>query len=83
MGNLPFERTRYNPVQETTGEEAERNKQQMNQAEAAREQDQTQGGGRDPGDETTEKPKPGNAQTGNTPGSTGQTGNAQSGGGTP
>ena len=24
MGNLPFERTRYNPVQDVTGEEAER-----------------------------------------------------------
>lgn len=79
MGNLPFERTRYNPVQETTGEEAERNKQQMNQAEAAREQ-AAQGGGRDPGDETAEQPKPGSAQTGNTPASTGQTGNAQKGG---
>ena len=40
MGNLPFERTRYNPVQDVTGEEAERNKQQMNTADAARERTQ-------------------------------------------
>lgn len=30
MGNLPFERNRYNPVQDVTPEEAEKNKQQMN-----------------------------------------------------
>ncbi len=38
MGNLPFERTRYNPVQDTTPEEAEKNKQKLNIEEAAREE---------------------------------------------
>lgn len=49
MGNLPFERTRYNPVRDTTPEEAERNKRRQAEQEA-----QDQGGpGRDlpPGSE--------------------------------
>ena len=34
MGNLPFERTRYNPVRDTTPEEAERNKRRQAEQEA-------------------------------------------------
>ena len=37
MGNLPFERTRYNPVQDVTPEEAEKNKQKMNIDQAIQE----------------------------------------------
>ena len=51
MGNLPFERTRYNPVQDVTGEEAERNKQQMNTADAARERTQAVPGQGSAGDD--------------------------------
>ena len=36
MGNLPFERNRYNPVRDTTPEEAERNKRRQAEQEAAR-----------------------------------------------
>lgn len=38
MGNLPFERTRYNPVRDTTPEEAERNKRRQSEQEAAQDQ---------------------------------------------
>lgn len=35
MTNLPFERTRYNPVRDVTSDEAERNKRQQTRQEAA------------------------------------------------
>lgn len=35
MGNLPFERTRYNPVRDVTADEAERDKRQQAEQEAA------------------------------------------------
>lgn len=36
---LPFERTRYNPVQDVTPEEAERNKRAMGKSKAEQEAD--------------------------------------------
>ncbi|WP_136650073.1 hypothetical protein [Paracoccus aeridis] len=83
MGNLPFERTRYNPVQDVTGEEAERNKQQMNTAEASREQKQAvpgQGPDNHGGDENLKAGvQEGSAEADATPSGTGQPGNASSG----
>lgn len=38
MGNLPFERNRYNPVRDTTPEEAERNKRRQAEQDAAQDQ---------------------------------------------
>lgn len=35
MGNLPFERTRYNPVRDVTADEAEQNKRQHSEQDAA------------------------------------------------
>lgn len=84
MGNLPFERNRYNPVQDVTGEEAERNKQQMNTAEAARDQSAAIPGQGGPGkgdDDTDPRSgvQSGSAKADATPSGTGQSGNASSG----
>ena len=81
MGNLPFERTRYNPVQDVTGEEAERNKQQMNTADAARERTQAVPAQGSAGDDDDAKPGPqdGSAKADATPSGIGQSGNAGSG----
>lgn len=35
MGNLPFERTRYNPVRDVTPDEAEQDKRRQSEQEAA------------------------------------------------
>ena len=44
MANLPFERTRYNPVRDVTSDEAERDKRRQSQQEAAVRDPQTKEG---------------------------------------
>ncbi|HRO14268.1 MAG TPA: hypothetical protein PLL33_04355 [Paracoccus sp. (in: a-proteobacteria)] len=50
MGNLPFERNRYNPPQDVTSDEAERMKRQqtIEEAEARRRFEQERDAGRTP-----------------------------------